>query len=580
MESDSLEKPNENRIRILIKQNEPFPIEFNDLLFEKCWLNLMHYATKYRANLESFGSMRDKQIKDLDLFMILLERRIQKFPNQNQLSLNFIQKRSQLFKVNKADLIYLDFGNCEAAIEDWIKQLKSLFELIDSDKSKKRRALTLAKSNSSSHYSKLVYKSIKIALKIFYACLANYKLKKLVEIVNSFFGADLKSELDTFISPYSPFNLNSNTFKHLQPPKPIQRTQIAIICLIKSLARFMALYLSSKKPLLIYSVNNPIMMPSLIQSPNHNQPKLKLELSREKLTHCLNSPSGNLASFFTPDKTLELFLVTGLFDEAIYFLNLINDWKSSFLIGSILKESDHYASSDLLVNLPNEMLSEQALTNKVCTLLGIDRFEDNKLVVNSKLMERNQSESVTLILKELLLCSVMTKTNILESLLSSMMESMVLNVEKLSQNGGIVPDEFYLPAPPIFCAQMQSEELLEFVDSNVNSAQFESHIRVKLSVLCKCIIVLLTSSNLHTPLIKWYLEQLADASQQMKTNYGIANGFKLDDSLNHLLSSIRYLFVFLIEFTPIMRFTIKIQCLAPKSLMILFLVIFLSFPFF
>ena len=187
------------------------------------------------------------------------------------------------------------------------------------------------------------------------------------------------------------------------------------------------------------------------------------------------------------------------------------------------------------------MLSEQALTNKVCTLLGIDRFEDNKLTVNSKLMERNQSESVTLILKELLLCSVMTKTNILESLLSSMMESMVLNVEKLSQNGVIVPDEFYLPAPPIFCAQMQSEEF-EFVDSNENSAQFETHIRMKLSVLCKCIIVLLTSSNLHTPLIKWYLEQLADASQQMKTNYGIANGFKLADSLNHLLTSIRYLF--------------------------------------
>ncbi len=35
-------------------------------------------------------------------------------------------------------------------------------------------------------------------------------------------------------------------------------------------------------------------------------------------------------------------MCTGLFDEAIYLLSSINDWKSSLLIGAMLKESADY----------------------------------------------------------------------------------------------------------------------------------------------------------------------------------------------------------------------------------------------
>lgn len=46
--------------------------------------------------------------------------------------------------------------------------------------------------------------------------------------------------------------------------------------------------------------------------------------------------------------------------------------------------------------------------------------------------------------------------------------------------------------------------------------------------------------NLHTPLIKWYLEQLLHASQEMKQNHGLSNQFQINFSLKTLLASIRY----------------------------------------
>ena len=59
-------------------------------------------------------------------------------------------------------------------------------------------------------------------------------------------------------------------------------------------------------------------------------------------------------------------------------------------------------------------------------------------------------------------------------------------------------------------------------------------------MLCKCIIVLLVSANLQTPLIKWYLEQLVHATQEMRQNYGLASDFRLDYSLKTLLVGCRY----------------------------------------
>ena len=152
-----------------------------------------------------------------------------------------------------------------------------------------------------------------------------------------------------------------------------------------------------------------------------------------------------------------------------------------------------------------------------------------------KLLEKGELDSISLIIKELLICSVMTKANIVEPLLQILMESLTFFTCELSSRSVLVPEEFYLPAPPVFCVQMQSNEQ----EAN-ELIQTETNLRIKLNKLVKCVITLLISSNLHAPLMKWYLEQLLNSCQEMKQNYGIHNQFKINFSLKTLLTSIRY----------------------------------------
>ncbi len=491
---------------LLVTKKKFNRFNFNDYILENSWLNLMHYAKKYRKTLEMMGTIREKQLHDIDMLIILVQRRMEKFPrsilsNSKCLKYLTIDHSKQIFKVNMADLIYLDYGNMDAALDGWLNQLKSLFNQIDQE------------SNDSKNLASSIHKSIKITHKIFYACLANYKLEKLVEIINL---------------NLTPVNLNELTnFKNLQQPKPLQKIPIAIVSLLKSLGRFIALYLIDNKhhkSIYIYSIHSPKIMPNIIsKSQIDKRLKFSIEIPKEKLTILLNK-SSDLLSLFQPDKALELFILTGLYDEAIYFLNLINDWKSSFLIESILKENHNYDVNNFLDKLPKEMICEHVMSTKLCSLLGIDKSEK---VVGTKLMEKAHMDGVSLIIKELLLCSVITRTNVLEPLLNNMIDSLMFHVEKLDP---LVSDEFYLPAPPIYCSQM--------INDHDNS--LEENLRVKLCVLTKCIIVLLKSSNLHVPLIKWYLESLQQASQEMNQKYGIKNNFELTYSLNQLLISIRY----------------------------------------
>ena len=131
---------------VLKQTGQREPAEFVDFMFEKCWTNLMHYASKHRTKLQTLGTIREaRQLKDLDCFLILLERRMHRFPTSfnktaslRQLMYQPIHRRTPLFKVNRADLIYLDLGNLDAAIDQWIGQLDEQLDTIATFSSQKR----------------------------------------------------------------------------------------------------------------------------------------------------------------------------------------------------------------------------------------------------------------------------------------------------------------------------------------------------------------------------------------------------------------------------------------------------------
>lgn len=152
----------------------------------------------------------------------------------------------------------------------------------------------------------------------------------------------------------------------------------------------MASYFTNKEALFIYSVNNPIAMPGLLDKETKTDMEIRIELSKSKLTSCINSQTEefhesdgfsladfkmiDLGSFWSTDKALELFVVTGLYQEAIHFAQLVNDWKSSFLISSILKEAEGYEAGELDSRFSvDDMSAERLLSTKLCAILGIDK---------------------------------------------------------------------------------------------------------------------------------------------------------------------------------------------------------------
>ena len=138
---------------------------------------------------------------------------------------------------------------------------------------------------------------------------------------------------------------------------------------------------------LVYVFGNGNVFVNRIFSFNSNYPSLmRLELSKSKLTACIGgqleefcesehfSAAGfqgiDLAGFWTTDKTLELFVVTGLWEEAICFARLVNDWKSSFLVSSILKEADQWGPD----SETQAAGAERLLSVKLCAILGKSVF--------------------------------------------------------------------------------------------------------------------------------------------------------------------------------------------------------------
>lgn len=98
----------------------------------------------------------------------------------------------------------------------------------------------------------------------------------------------------------------------------------SLVYVLRSLARFMADYLdASRSEIKICEVLGIIIEWPKI---NDKKPKeeLKIRLEKERLVAEVNQKYVDgvpLAKFFCPDKVVELMLVTGLFEEAVYFLN-------------------------------------------------------------------------------------------------------------------------------------------------------------------------------------------------------------------------------------------------------------------
>lgn len=181
----------------------------------------------------------------------------------------------------------------------------------------------------------------------------------------------------------------------------------------------------------------------------------------------------------------------------------INDWQSSFLLDSALRDSSRY--EDMIEENPIE---PDPLVSKITQLL-VSRPEQLLM------QQSSDSTSVTRSIRSLLTAAVVTRRDPQPAILGSLMQQLVSEASQLSL---VVPEEVYLPSPPIYCPQLVD------LTSEVHE---EMTRRSKLSCVLKEIMVVFEASRLHVTLIKWYLANLVEAADIMKNNLGVNPIFNL-----------------------------------------------------
>lgn len=100
---------------------------------------------------------------------------------------------------------------------------------------------------------------------------------------------------------------------------------------MRSLARFMAEYLDPSRsemnvcaPLEQVAEWPSLRSAGIHSSEDEDEHAFRVRIEKEKLVAHVSRDDVEgvpLSRMFTPDKVVELMLVTGLFDEAVYFLN-------------------------------------------------------------------------------------------------------------------------------------------------------------------------------------------------------------------------------------------------------------------
>lgn len=143
------------------------------------------------------------------------------------------------------------------------------------------------------------------------------------------------------------------------------------------------------------------------------------------------------------------------------------------------------------------------------------------LTPNPQLMQQAYVDATSHSLRSLFTASIITRRDLLEPLLFRLMRELVTECIKLSP---IVPSHIYLPAPPIYCPQHQQQQGIRVCVVNTNhhdDQDDEAKTRIRLCLLVREMMIVFEATRLHVPLIKWYLEGLNEAANNMTRNLGV-----------------------------------------------------------
>ncbi|KAG8456701.1 hypothetical protein GDO86_002473, partial [Hymenochirus boettgeri] len=313
----------------------------------------------------------------------------------------------------------------------------------------------------------------------------------------------------------------------------------AALAVIQSMGRFMAAYFTNQQLNVFPPHNVCVLFP--LHKAKERLPRM-ISLRHSTVSNVVRDQ--NLSCVWTVDYALDLLLIGGLLPEAAWLANKLGDWKISVSIGvayNLYLESIPEEFKRKQQPLPENLTPAYIFQEKLQAFLGrppSDTILNNNSTVQKQFTDPIEEEDLDLLfssVQEMLKAAVMADAEILTDTLHQLMES----AKELSRRlPALVPDKFYLPAPPLYCPQPASVSEDDCRDLQLEA---EKHTRQKLSGVLQRILLILRSAHCSVPAAQWYIKQIKRARkfvQKIRSKLSLSPLNDLPETLlNYSISS-------------------------------------------
>uniref|UniRef100_T1J753 Uncharacterized protein n=1 Tax=Strigamia maritima TaxID=126957 RepID=T1J753_STRMM len=250
----------------------------------------------------------------------------------------------------------------------------------------------------------------------------------------------------------------------------------AINCLLLTFAHLLASYFTNNSPKIAKCSR-------FILKSTENSDIFQL-ISRENIHSAVTT--NNLSDFWSAETACALYIFIGAFAEAAIFADAMGDWKSTFLMSVV--HSKMGVSAKKYLDVPNNLTIGELMAKMLKQIIEAE----------NKVVDTAQSRTITKTLQDHITASILCDINVVPILLNHFMDQLKCLLRQLPL---AVPEEFYLPSPPIFCPQDE-------MALSTSDAKIETKIRNELSNLIHSFINLLTASKMLLPAAYKYAKDL------------------------------------------------------------------------
>ncbi|XP_071477221.1 uncharacterized protein [Diadema antillarum] len=365
--------------------------------------------------------------------------------------------------------------------------------------------------------------------------------------------------------------------KQKLPPAPATTTPLYVPYLshscqqgaVQSLARFMALYFTNR-PLYVFPPCSALPLPPLHLPQTLETQERRLDIGQEEVNRAVRQQE--LSEKWTVETALNLFLVSGLVPEAVWLAHQLGDWKSAFTLavvyssqvkGQLMEEAER--SLDECLTLPPSLSPTTLLREGLNSILQTPILDPHNGAQDGKKVQRagsfsgvkrsgssgglleapatplRKSSSVCSLVEDDKMAQVMVSQTLTDILMAAtlsgqdptpwLVESMVEECLVLAQGfSTLVPEEFYLPAPPYYCPQP------DYIpnDSDPLEVLEEDDKRREVNDLVQLILLVLNASRCSLPCARWYVEELRGVQEKQAKFKVSGEKLELPDQLQVL----------------------------------------------